>query len=212
MILHGHVERYLGELRPPRDALLAEIEAYADEHGVPIAAPDTAALVAMLARASGARYVLEIGLALGYTALQVARAVPDYAKVVSLEVDMHLAAVAKAFLARDAAGARVEVLLGDARETLPGLREQFDLVFVDADKESYSQYVDLCLAHVRHAGVIVLDNMLMGGCVARGEGDDHWSQAAVDAASALSRRLAADPRLSYVVLPVGDGVGLLQRR
>jgi predicted O-methyltransferase YrrM len=212
MILHEHVERYVRGLSIPRDDLLTEIEAYAQEHRVPIAAPDTAALVAMLARTCGARYVLEIGLALGYTALQVARAIPEYAKVVSLEVDMHMAAVAKAYLARDAAGARVEVLLGDARGTLPELRERFDLVFIDADKESYGLYVELCLPHLRRTGVIVLDNMLMDGCVARGKGDDHWPQESVDAALALNARLAGDAALSYILVPVGDGVGLVQRR
>ena len=79
-------------------------------------------------------FVLEIGLAIGYSALHIARALPEYGKVISLERDMHMAALAKTYLARDPAGARVEILLGDAHETLPGLREIFDVIFIDADK------------------------------------------------------------------------------
>jgi predicted O-methyltransferase YrrM len=212
MILDKTTSDYLRTLRRPPDPLLAEMEAYAAANGVPIAPPETAALLAMLARASGARFVLEIGLAIGYSALHVARALPDYGKVVSLERDMQMAALARLYLARDPAGAKVEILLGDAHDTLPGLREIFDVVFIDADKVGYPGYFDLALERLRKTGLIVIDNLLMNGRVAAGNGDDHWSQASVEAALALNRRLATDPALDYVLLPLGDGVGLVQRR
>jgi len=206
------VEAYLKGVRPRVDPLLEEMEAYAREHRVPIADRETAVLLAMLARAAGARLVLEVGLAIGYTTLHLARALPAYGKVIALEVDMHMASLAKTFLARDPAGARVEMLLGDAHESMQALKESFDLVFIDADKHSYADYVDLALPHLRRSGVVVLDNMLMAGRVAEGRGDDHWSQESVDAVRALNELLAADERFSYVLVPVGDGVGILQRR
>jgi predicted O-methyltransferase YrrM len=212
MILDKATSEYLRTLRRPADPLLAEMEAYAAANGVPIAPRETAALLAMLARAVGARFVLEIGLAIGYSALQVARALPDYGKVVSLERDMQMAALARLYLARDPAGAKVEVLLGDAHDTLPGLREIFDVVFIDADKVGYPGYFDLALDRLRKTGLIVIDNLLMNGRVATGSGDDHWPQSSVEAALALNRRLASDPALDYVLLPLGDGVGLVQRR
>jgi caffeoyl-CoA O-methyltransferase len=202
----------LDSLRQPADPLVAEMEAYAAENGVPIAPRETAALLGMLARAAGARFVLEVGLAIGYSALHIARALPDYGKVVSLESDMHMASLARTYLSRDPAGARVEILLGDAHDTLPGLREIFDVIFIDADKTGYPGYLDLALARLRKTGLVVIDNLLMDGRVAVGRGDDHWSQASVDAALALNRRLADDPALDYVLLPLGDGVGLVQRR
>ena len=212
MIHQEAVEAYLKGVRPRVDPLLEEMEAYAREHRVPIADRETAVLLAMLARAAGARLVLEVGLAIGYTTLHLARALPAYGKVIALEVDMHMASLAKTFLARDPAGARVEMLLGDAHESMQALKESFDLVFIDADKHSYADYVDLALPHLRRSGVVVLDNMLMAGRVAEGRGDDHWSQESVDAVRALNELLAADERFSYVLVPVGDGVGILQRR
>ncbi len=212
MIHQEAVEAYLKGVRPRVDPLLEEMEAYAREHRVPIADRETAALLAMLARAAGARLVLEVGLAIGYTTLHLARAMPAYGKVIALEVDMHMAALAKTFLARDPAGARVEILLGDAHESMQALKESFDLVFIDADKHSYADYVDLALPHLRRSGVLALDNMLMAGRVAAGLGDDHWSQESVDDVRALNELLAADERFSYVLVPVGDGVGILQRR
>jgi caffeoyl-CoA O-methyltransferase len=205
------VEAYLEGLRPRVDPVLEEMEAYAREHRVPIADRETAALLAMLARASGARLVLEVGLAIGYTTLHLARALPAYGKVIALEVDMHMASVAKTFLARDPAGARVEILLGDAHESMQALRESFDLVFIDADKHSYAAYLDLALPHLKRSGLVVLDNVLMDGRVAEGVGDEHWGQESVDDMRALSELLAADERFSYVLVPVGDGVGILQR-
>ena len=208
MICERATSDYLDSLRQPADPLVAEMEAYAAENGVPIAPRETAALLGMLARAAGARFVLEVGLAIGYSALHIARALPDYGKVVSLESDMHMASLARTYLSRDPAGARVEILLGDAHETLPGLREIFDVIFIDADKTGYPGYLDLALARLRKTGLVVIDNLLMDGRVAVGRGDDHWSQASVDAALALNRRLADDPALDYVLLPLGDGVGL----
>ena len=212
MILDKATGDYLDSLRRPADPLIAEMEAYAAENAVPIAPRETALLLGMFARAAGARLVLEIGLAIGYSALHIARALPTYGKVVSLERDMHMAAMAKAYLARDPAGAKVEVLLGDARETLPGLRESFDVIFIDADKSGYPSYFDLALGRLRKSGLIVIDNLLMGGEVVTGHGGRHWSQTSIDIALALNRRLADDPTLDYILLPLGDGVGLVQRR
>ena len=212
MILQEIVEAYLRTLRPPVDPVLEDMEAYAREHGVPIAGRETAALVAMLARASGARLVLEVGVAIGYTTLHLARALPEFGKVIALEVDMHMASVAKTYLARDPAGARVEILLGDAHESMQALKESFDLVFIDADKHSYAAYVDLALPHLKRSGLVVLDDVLMDGRVAEGVGDERWKQESVDDIRALNELLAADGRFSYLLLPVGDGVGILQRR
>ena len=156
--------------------------------------------------------MLEIGLAIGYSSLHIARALPSYGKVVALESDMHMASLARTFLARDPAGARVEILLGDAHETLPGLREIFDLIFIDAEKSGYPGYLDLALERLRKTGLIVIDNLLMNGRVPAGRGDEHWSQTSVDTAAALNHRLSGDPALDFVLLPLGDGVGLVQRR
>jgi len=212
MILEQTTHDYLDALRGPADPLVAEMEAYAAEHGVPIAPRETAVLLAMLARAAGARFVLEIGLAIGYSALHIARALPEYGKVISLEHDMHMASLARTYLARDPAGARVEILLGEAQETLPDLREIFDVIFIDADKAGFPGYLAAALERLRKTGLIVVDNLLMDGRVPAGRGDAHWSQRSVDAALELNRRLADDPNLDFVLLPLGDGVGLVQRR
>lgn len=212
MIRTSATERYLSTVRGSRDPLLVEMEVYAAKHRVPIADAETAALVAMLARAAGGHAVLEVGLAIGYTALHVARSLVAGGRVKSLERDAKMIAVAREFLSRDPAGGRVEVVEGDAAITMAALPGPFDLVYVDADKTGYSRYVGLALERLSPGGLVLIDNLLMDGAVAKGHGDGHWSQASVDAARELSAELTLDPAVSFVLLPVGDGVGVLQRR
>jgi predicted O-methyltransferase YrrM len=210
MIRTPVVDSYLRTLRPPADELLRDMEAFARQPRVPIADPETATLVAMLARVTGGP-VLEVGLAIGYTALQAARALPAGGRVVSLESDPGMVAAARGFLSRDPAGARVEIVEGDARDTMPAQAGPFGVVFVDADKTGYPEYLELALSRLRGDGFILLDNLLMDGAAADGAGTGHWSQPSVDAGRAVSRRLRRDPALRFVLLPVGDGVGLVQR-
>jgi len=209
MIRTPRVDSYLQTVRPSADPLLREMEAFAAERSIPIADPETAALVAMLARSIGGP-VLEVGLAIGYTALQAARALSGQGQVVSLESDPAMVSAAAGFLGRDEAGRRVTIVQGDARETMADQAGPFGIVFVDADKTGFPIYVDLARRRLRPGGMIVIDNLLMDGAGADVVGTPHWSQASVDAGRALSRRLAEDPGLQFVLLPVGDGVGLAQ--
>jgi len=212
MIRSEQVDVYLASVRPGSDPLLADMEAYAAEHHVPIADAETAALVAMLARAVGARAVLEVGLAIGYTALRIARGLAEGGRVTSLESDPGMVAAARGFLGRDSAGARVEIVEGDAALTMAALTGPFELIYVDADKTGYPRYVELALDRLAPGGLVLIDNLLMDGSVASAEADGHWSQASVDAARRLSAGLAADAGLRFVLLPVGDGVGMVQRK
>jgi caffeoyl-CoA O-methyltransferase len=212
MIQTEQVDAYLASVRPGSDPLLADMEAHAGEHHVPIADAETAALVAMLARATGARAVLEVGLAIGYTALQIARGLAEGGRVTSLESDPGMITVARGFLGRDPAGARVDIVQGDAAATMAALAGPFELFYIDADKTGYPRYVELALERLAPGGLVLIDNLLMDGAVASAKGDGHWSQASVDAARRLNAELAADSRLTFVLLPVGDGVGMVQRR
>jgi caffeoyl-CoA O-methyltransferase len=212
MIRTGQVDAYLASVRPGGDVVLTAMEAYARERHVPIADAETAALVSMLARAVGGRSVLEVGLAIGYTALQAARVLAEGGRVTSLESDPTMIAAAREFLGRDPAGARIDIVEGDAAVTMAALTGPFGLIYVDADKTGYPRYVELALDRLAPGGLLLIDNLLMDGAVASAEGDGHWSQASVDAARQLNTRLAADAGLTFVLLPVGDGVGMVQRR
>lgn len=208
-ILRGEQESYLERLLPPREPLLREMEEAAAREDVPISDPEVARLLTILARATGARLILEIGTAIGYVTLCLARAAPQ-ARVVSIDNDPRRLASARAYLERGAVADRVELLEGAALDLLPRLEGPFDLVYVDAVKTEYRRYLDLVLPHLRVGGLVVVDNLLWGGEVAEpkpvGEGEKEEPQAA--ALRAFNGYLMMHPQLESVVIPLGDGVGL----
>ena len=169
-------------------------------------------LLKTLVHATRARRVLEIGLFTGYSALAMAEALPPDGRVVALELDPGVAAFAQRCLDDAPAGARVDVRVGPAAETLAELvraGEAFDLVFIDADKSGYHGYLDTVLdgGLLAGHGLVVVDNTLMQG--------QPWtsspSTANGDAIARFNLAVAADPRLEQVVIPLRDGLTLIRR-
>src|ERR671922_38745 len=134
-IIQREQAEYLDQLLPQNDPLLAEMEAYAAEHRVPIADPEVARFLEITARAAGARRALEIGTAIGYSVIHLARAIPPDGLVVSIELSDEMIALSDGYLRRAGLRERVRVERGAALEVLPRLEGSFDLVFIDAVKE-----------------------------------------------------------------------------
>jgi len=190
---------YVRDLFLPHDAVLEGALRRAREAGlrsiqVP---PEAGRLLGILARAVGARRILEIGTLGGYSAIHLGRALPADGHLITLEIDPRHAAVARENLAAADLSDRVEVRLGPALDVLPGFVDEapFDLAFIDADKGAYPAYLDWCLLLVRPGGLIIADNALdrSGGPI-----------------DAMNRAAASDPRLEALVLPASyDGGGML---
>jgi len=203
-ILRPEQEGYLDRLLPPRDPLLREMEERAEREDIPISDPEVGRLLSILARSAGARRILEIGAAIGYGAVWLARGAPE-ARVQSVDINPERLAVARQYLERAGLADRVELIEGKALEVIQRLDGPFDLVYVDAVKTEYRRYLDLVVPKLRVGGLIVCDNLLWGGEVAApGEEEDRDA----DALRAFNGYLMMHPQLQAVVLPLGDGVGL----
>lgn len=205
ILLRPEQERYLERLLPPRDPLLREMEERAAKDDIPISDPEIGRLLGLLARAVNARVIVEIGTAIGYGALCLARGAAD-ARVITIEKDPQRIAEARAWLERGGVADRVEVMEGAALEVLPGLQGPFDLVYVDAVKTEYRRYLDLLLPKVRVGGMMLFDNLLWKGRVADPPEDEEDENA--DALRAFNGYLMMHPQLQAVVLPYGDGLGV----
>ena len=205
-ILRGEQAEYLERLLPANVGLLAEMEAYAAEHRVPIADPEVARFLEITARASGARRALEIGMAIGYSVIHLARALPPDGLVVSIELSDEMIALSDGYLRRAGLRERVRVERGAALEVLPRLEESFDLVFIDAVKEEYGRYLELSLPLLRTGGVVIVDNLLWGGQVA-GEIRAPDQTSSTQALREFNQVFVRHPQLLSVVLPLGDGLG-----
>ena len=203
-ILHPEQAAYLDRLLPPRDPLLREMEEQGARENVPISDPEVGRLLGVLARATGARRILEIGTAIGYGALCLARGAPE-ALVVTIDKDPGRLATARGYLERAGVAGRVELIEGAALDVLYRLEGPFDLVYIDAVKTEYRRYLDLVLPRLRVGGLIVVDNLLWGGLVAAPPEEDDRD---ADALRAFNGYLMMHPQLQSVVLPLGDGLGL----
>src|SRR5262245_39778918 len=201
-ILRPEQEAYLERLLPPRDPLLREMEERAAREDMPISDPEVGRLLAILARVAGARLILEIGTAIGYGALVLARGAPE-ARVVTIDKDPERLATARGYLERAGVADRVELVEGAALDLLHRLQGPFDLVYPDAVKTEYRRYLDQVLPKVRTGGLIVCDNLLWSGRVAAGDQDEE-----TEALRAFNGYLMMHPQLQAVVLPVGDGLGV----
>lgn len=206
IIQHDQAE-YLDQLLTQNDPLLAEMEAYAAEHRVPIADREVARFLEITARLSGARKALEIGMAIGYSVVHLARGMGEQGVVVTIEPSDEMIQAASGYLKRAGLLDRVEIEKGKALEVMPTLTEEFDLLFIDAVKEEYSQYLDLGLPRLRTGGVVIVDNLLWGGRVA---GDD--AESSTVALREFNPYFINHPQLLAEVLPVGDGLGYAVKR
>ena len=209
-ILSDNVAAYLEAIRPERSPVMAEMEALAERDSVPIVHWETGRLLGALCRALDP-VVLEVGTAIGYSTLHMAEQL-ERGRVVTLEIDPDRAAQARDFLGRAGVADRVEIVEGDARETIGSLDGPFGLLFVDAAKAEYRDYIDLALPRLTDRALLVVDNLLMGGDVALPEGEPtSWNPDSVAAARELNRDLLSDGRWVGCVLPVGDGIGVAAR-
>jgi predicted O-methyltransferase YrrM len=213
MIRSEHVQRYLENLRPARDELLAEMEEMASRDGIPIVEWETGRLLATLVRALRPRRVIEVGTAIGYSTVHMAREMDSSQRIVTLERDPERIAAARAFWARDGVDDRIELVEGDALESIRGLDGPFDVAFLDATKTEVADYLRALEGKLAPAAVLVVDNLLMSGEAALPEDSEtRWTRDSLAAARAASRELMASEEWLFSLLPVGDGVGLGARR
>ena len=158
------LEGYFRGLAPDSDALLLELEAEATRESIPIVGPVVGELLFVLARATGAARILELGTATGYSGIFLGRACAEIdGRVVSLEFDEAMAARARGNLARAGLGDVVEVKVGEALALMAGMGETFDLIFLDIDKESYLPALSHCRRLLRSGGLLVADNTGFAG-------------------------------------------------
>jgi len=204
-ILRAEQAAYLEGLEPPRDALLARMERVAAERGLPISDPEVASFLAVTARARAPRLVVELGTNIGYGAIVLARAAGPDAKVVTIELSREHCETARGFVAEAGLTSRIEVVQGAATSVLESMQGPIDLAYVDCVKEEYTRYLELLVPRLGARGVLVADNVLWRGHVARPDAAGTEGPRA-RALAAFNAALVSQPGMRAVVLPLGDGV------
>jgi caffeoyl-CoA O-methyltransferase len=202
------LDEYVRGLLPARPTVIAEMEDYAAEHDVPIVGPAVGTLLEILTRSIGATRVFEMGSAIGYSTAFFAQAVGPEGRVFYTDGSADNAKEASGYLSRMGLLDRVEVRTGDAVSLFAKTPGEFDVVFIDIDKDGYPQALEAAAPRVRPGGLLLADNVLWSGRVV----DAAVSDAATEGIRAFNRALFARRDFTSVIVPLRDGVAIARRQ
>ena len=206
--IQDDVEEYLYKLLPERDAVVSEMEAYAEEHRVPIIGPAVARLLALLVQVSGAKRIFEMGSAIGYSTVWLARAAGTQGKVFYTDGDPEKAKRAQVYFRMAGVAKRIEVNVGDALALVKKAPGKFDMIFIDIDKHQYPAALRLALPKLRPGGLFVADNTLWSGKAARPVAPDDIHTQGIQE---FNRLVYAAKELYPVLIPLRDGVTVCRK-
>ena len=201
-ITYDYIDDYLYRIAPPRDRLLEKMEEYAESNSVPIIGPLVGRFLYNLAKASQSKRVLEIGTAIGYSGIWLGRAItPAKGSLTTIDMDPGRVKIAKQNIAEAGMDRTVKVIEGNALKVIPTLKDEYDMIFLDSDKDVYPDAFKMSLPLLRRGGLFVADNALWGGDVAKG-GQSKDTQSMIK----FNRLVTESRDMSTVIVPLRDGV------
>jgi predicted O-methyltransferase YrrM len=206
--IQDDVEQYVYELLPERDAVVREMEDYAEQNRIPIIGPAVARLLSLLVQISGAKRIFEMGSAIGYSTIWLARAAGPKAKVFYTDGDPEKARRAQENFRRAGVTKRIHVQVGDALELVKKVPGKFDLVFNDVDKHQYPAALKAALPKLRRGGLFITDNTLWSGKAARPAASEDKHTLGVQE---FNRLVYASKELYPVLIPLRDGVTVCRK-
>jgi caffeoyl-CoA O-methyltransferase len=206
-IVDKKVERYLNELLPERDAVLADMERYARLHDVPIIGPACGRLLYLLAQISGAKRIFEMGSAIGYSTIWFAKAAGEGCEVYYTDGDPENSRRAKKNFQRAGVEDRIRILVGDAIELIDTVPGELDLVLIDVDKPQYPAALGKALPRLRSGGLLVTDNVLWSGLVTARARD-----ASTQSIQKFNQAVYGSAELFPVIVPLRDGVAVCRKK
>ncbi|MGH9746125.1 MAG: O-methyltransferase [Candidatus Acidiferrales bacterium] len=205
-ILNSSVEKYLDHLLPKRDEVLSEMERYAKKHDVPIIGPACGRLLYLVAQMSGAKRIFEMGSAIGYSTIWLARAAGPGAEIYYTDGNPENARRAKENFQRAGVEDRIHVLVGDAFAKFDETPGEFDLIFIDIDKHQYPEALEKALPRLKSGGIFVTDNVLWSGRVTKKSKDVRTR-----AIQKFNQMVYASKDLVPVIVPLRDGVTVCRK-
>lgn len=205
-INYEYITRYIRSSLKKSTGYIAEMERFAKEYDVPISQPETIKLIELLIKIGRLSDILEVGSAIGYSAIRMAYA--GAKKIDTIEINPDAARVAKANAEKEGLSDKICVIEGDAKEILPTLNGSYDMIFIDAAKAQYNEFFTHCMRMLKPNGILISDNILYKGMTATDELVLHRKRTIVKRLREYIDMLCSHPRLDTDILPIGDGVAL----
>lgn len=206
--IQDDVEQYLYNLLPERDTVVTEMEAHAEQYRVPIIGPAVARLLSLLVQLTGAQRIFEMGSAIGYSTIWLARAAGPKGKVFYTDGDPANAHRAQVYFRMAGLARRIEVKVGDAMELLKKTSGKFDVIFNDVDKHQYPDALRAALPKLRRGGLLITDNTIWAGKAARPAAEDDVNTKGVQE---FNKLVYASKELYPVLIPLRDGVTVCRK-
>jgi predicted O-methyltransferase YrrM len=182
------------------------MEAYAKEHNVPIFSWQSADFIEQLVLLSNPRRVLEIGTAIAYTSIRIARNLNKKSVVHTIEKSEENILAARAFIEKSGLVDKIKILQGDALVLMPRLKKKYDIIFLDADKEDYKRLFDYAMILLKRGGVMIVDNLLWQGFAASSRVPSKYKSSTAHIRD-FNKLFIKQPNLKASILPIGDGLG-----
>jgi len=205
-IVYPYITDYLRKEIPERSGILKELEEYAEKNSVPIVQPETAKFLETMMCLKRPVRILEVGCAIGYSAILMAQYLADGGSITTLEWDAETCEIARANIEKAGLSDRITVVLGDAKDIIPTLTGEYDVIFLDGPKAHYIYMLNDCIRLLKKGGMLISDNILYKGMIAD---DEHVIRRKITIVKRLRRFISAQMQrdeLETVILPLGDGV------
>ncbi len=201
--LHDYMVAHGTPLDAIATELVAETQALGDV-AVMLTTADQAGLLTTLTRLTSARRAVEIGTFTGFSALAIARGLPDDGELICLDASEEWTAIGRRYWERAGVSDKIELRIGDGHALAASLEGSFDLAFVDADKPGYVDYFEKLVPLIRPNGILLFDNTLAGGRVVNADGPADRKE--------FNAHIAADERVDVTILGIGDGLTLVRKK
>ena len=206
-ILKPEQEKYLAKFITEKDPLIIEMEAYAMQNHVPILSKDSAAFLEQQIRITNPKRVLELGTAIAYSSIRIARNLKKKSVVYTIEKSKDNLKVAKKNIDKSGLGDKIHLIFGNALEEMPKINKKFDFIFLDADKTDYKKLFDYSLILLKKGGIMFVDNLLWHGWAASSKIPKEQKNS-TRIIQQFNEIFSAQANLITTILPIGDGIGL----
>lgn len=206
-ILYPSQKKYLQKLNREEDSLLLEMEEFASKKKIPILYPESALFLEQLILLTRPKRVLEIGTAIAYSSIRMARQLRKKGIIHTIEKSDDNITLATEFVKRSGYDDKINIIKGDAINLLPSMNKKYDLIFLDADKEDYKRLFEYSVILLKKGGIIFIDNLLWHGYTASKEVPKEY-RTSTKLIREFNKLFTSQANLKTTILPIGDGIGL----
>ncbi|KAJ52825.1 caffeoyl-CoA O-methyltransferase [Clostridium tetanomorphum] len=210
-ITYDYMEEYIRGLIKENDPILMELEEYAHKNNVPIIHKEVGKFLELMINIKKPKKILELGTAIGYSAILMETASREKCEIVTVERDKQMISIAKENISKYKFEEKIKIVEGDCLEVLENLQEKFDLIFMDAGKGHYNHFLPHCLRLLEEDGIIISDNVLFRGMIAS---DELVKRRKITIVKRMRKflEMVSDEEFITSVIPMGDGIAVTTRR